>query len=153
MYQRILVPIDFSEYGRQAMDHAVLLARAVGAELVLFHAFDRPTPPKFPATDKGLRDYLDRAYEEASTRLEALAKGIEGVPARAVCTEGRPWSEILSAAKREGCDLVCMSSHGRGALADVLVGGVTEKVLHRSTVPVLVVRPPKIARASDQEVD
>jgi len=153
MYERILVPIDFSDYGRQAMDHAVDLARAIGAEIVLFHAFDRPAPPKVPATDKALRDYLDRAFDEACTRLEELAAGIEGVTTRAVCTEGRPWSEILAAVKREKCDLVCMSSHGRGALADVLVGGVTEKVLHRSTVPVLVVRPPKMARATEPEAD
>ncbi len=142
MYRRILVPVDFSEHGRRAMEHAVALARAVGAEVVLFHAFERPTPPKMPATDAKLRAYLAEAVEDARTRLTHLAAAQEGVGVRALTVEGRPAEEILAALRDEACDLVCMGSHGRGALAEVLMGSVTERVLHHAPCPVLVVRPP-----------
>ena len=82
MYQRILVPVDFSEPGARAMAHAVALARAVGAEVVLFHAYERPTPPKVPATDATLRAYNnlladlwthDGWRETVATNRDALA--------------------------------------------------------------------------------
>ena len=140
MYSRLLVPIDFSSQSQAALAHAVGLARALNAEVVLFHAFDRPALLVVPVTDAGLRTYLDQAAREAQAQLEALAARVEGVSCRAVTSEGRPWREILAAAEREGCDLIVMGSHGRGALTTWVVGGVTGKVLQRATVPVLVVR-------------
>jgi len=151
MYRRILVPVDFSEHGQRAMDHAVALARAVGAEVVLFHAFERPTPPKVPATDAKLRAYLAEAVAEARARLEHLAAAQEGVTVRALTVEGRPADEILAALRDEDCDLVCMGSHGRGALREVLMGSVTERVLHHAPCPVLVVRPPARGAAAGDD--
>ncbi|RMG18295.1 MAG: universal stress protein [Deltaproteobacteria bacterium] len=111
----------------------------MGAEIVLFHAFDRPALLVVPVADRGLREYLDQAAQEAEAELRALAETVRGVRCRALSVEGRPWREILAAAEREHCDLIVMGSHGRGALTDWVVGGVTGKVLQRSKVPVLVV--------------
>lgn len=151
MYARILVPVDFSEHGQRSMEHACDLARSLSAEVVLFHVFERPTPPKVPATDGRLRAYLAESLDAARARLTELAAAEAGVRIRAVTVEGQPAREILAAIRDEGCDLVCMGSHGRGALAEVLMGSVTERVLHHASCPVLVVRPAPQPATDDDE--
>ena len=154
MYRRILVPTDFSEHSAHALEHALGLARLTDAEIVLFHAFDRPSIARLPASDAALRKYLDGAYREACDHLQEIAASSQEVRCRPICSEGRPWSEIVAVAERERCDLICMSSHGRSALADVLLGGVTEKVMHRAGCPVLVLRSgPAVKLPDEDEVD
>jgi nucleotide-binding universal stress UspA family protein len=53
-----------------------------------------------------------------------------------------PYVAILDAARREGCDLIVMGSHGRRGLAELLLGSETVKVLTHSEIPVLVYRRP-----------
>ncbi len=141
MYRRILVPTDFSEPSEHAFTHALALAKLCGAEIVVLHAFDRPPPPGLHAAGSARKAYLDEAAAEATARLtEWASRCVEG-GCSTLSVEGKPWVEILNAAEREACDLICMASHGRGALAGLLVGSVTERVLHRSSCPVLVIRP------------
>jgi nucleotide-binding universal stress UspA family protein len=54
--------------------------------------------------------------------------------------EDRPWEGILRAARSRRCDLVSMTSHGRGGLQGLLLGSETTNVLARSKIPVLVTR-------------
>ncbi len=54
--------------------------------------------------------------------------------------EGSPFFEIVRAAKREDADLVIVGTHGRGAIAHVLLGSVAEKVVRKAPCPVLTVR-------------
>ena len=51
-----------------------------------------------------------------------------------------PYEAIIDAAKKKKCDLIFMASHGRGELASLILGSVTQKVLAHSKVPVLVYR-------------
>jgi len=141
MYTRILIPTDFSEHSAPAVEHGVSLARELGAEVVLLHVFDRPSLLRVPAGDGALRAYLDQAFEEADRRLQQLVEVCDLVACRGVSAQGSPWREILRVARDEACDLICIGSHGRGALAQLVVGGVTRKVLHHADRPVLVVRP------------
>jgi len=156
MYKKILVPTDFSAHSVHAFAHARGLAGALGAELIVLHVFDRPAPTGLHGAGGARDNYLDEAFEAAKERLRSWTKECAGSEAspevelaapepalrcRAISCEGKPWIEVLAAIEREGCDLVCMASHGRGALADLLVGSVTERVLHRASCPVLVVRP------------
>ncbi len=140
MYKRILVPTDFSEFADRAVEHSVGLARTVKAEIVFLHAFVRPMVPALPAGERALRQYLDESLEAVNEQLESLARRQEGVSCRAITTEGRPADEIVSVASSEACDLICMSTHGHGGLAHVLLGSVAERVIHRAPCPVLVIR-------------
>lgn len=141
MYTRILVPTDFSEHSEKAFAHAQALAELCDAELVVLHSFDCPSPPGLHGAGSARKAYLDEAAAEATARLEEWAARCPGKGCRSISVEGKPWVEILNTAEREECDSICMSSHGRGALAGLLVGSVTERVLHRSSCPVLVIRP------------
>ena len=64
-----------------------------------------------------------------------------GVPCDTMQVENaRPYQAIIAAASDKGCDLIAMTSHGRGGLSAVVLGSVTNKVLTHTKIPVLVYR-------------
>jgi len=145
MYKHILIPTDGSELSDKAVREGIDLAMSVKARVTVFTA----SPPfRAFATDATVsvdtRDtYTAGAEERAAARLKAGLDyaNAKGVQARVqhVFAE-RPYEAIIAAASKEGCDLVCMASHGRKGIAGLLVGSETNKVLTHSKVPVLVCR-------------
>ena len=77
----------------------------------------------------------------ATARLEEWAGRCAKGGCRRISVEGKPWVEILAVVEREEIDLICMASHGRGGVKGLLVGSVAERVLHRASCPVLIIRP------------
>lgn len=63
-----------------------------------------------------------------------------GVRAEAVITDDAPAIGILKTARRRGCDVIYIGSHGWGAVKAFLLGSVTQKILGRSKIPVIVAR-------------
>jgi nucleotide-binding universal stress UspA family protein len=57
------------------------------------------------------------------------------------CQRGTPFVEIVRYARREVIDLIVMGTHGRGAIAHMLLGSVAERVIRKAPCPVLTVRP------------
>ena len=138
MYQRILVPLEHSDYDEAILAHVSDLARLCGSSVVLIHVADgwaaRNQQGLALRESAEMRD--DLGYIEARRdELEAA-----GIPAEAVLAGGDPGSEIAAAAERERCDLVAMSTHGHKGVQDLLRGSVANEVRHRTTVPVLMVR-------------
>ena len=138
MYQRILVPLEHSDYDEAILAHVSDLARLCGSSVVLIHVADgwaaRNQQGLSLRESAEMRD--DLGYIEAKRdELEAA-----GIPAEAVLAGGDPGSEIAAAAEREQCDLVAMSTHGHKGVQDLLRGSVANEVRHRTTVPVLMVR-------------
>lgn len=145
MYKHILIPTDGSELSEKALREGIDLAFSVRAKVTLFtasppfNAFAAEASMSTEASDV----YKASAEERAAARLRV---GVEyakrkGVPAQTshVYSE-RPYEAIIRAAASEGCDLVCMASHGRKGIAGLLVGSETNKVLTHSKIPVLVCR-------------
>ena len=64
---------------------------------------------------------------------------------------GNSAAEILRVAEEEGCGLIAMSTHGRTPIARSILGSVTDKVIHSSTLPVLAVSPGKARRYQEKE--
>lgn len=145
MYKHILIPTDGSELSDKAVREGIDLAMTMKARVTVFTA----SPPFHAfATDATVsvdtRDtYTASAEERAAARLKAGLDyaNAKGVQARVqhVFAE-RPYEAIIAVASKEGCDLVCMASHGRKGIAGLLVGSETNKVLTHSKVPVLVCR-------------
>lgn len=145
MYKHILIPTDGSDLSEKALREGIDLALSVKAKVTLFTA----SPPfnAFAAEasvgDDSRVAYTAAAEERAASRLKA---GIEyakqkGVTARTTHVYAEyPYEAIIRAAAKEGCDLVCMASHGRKGIAGLLVGSETNKVLTHSKIPVLVCR-------------
>ena len=140
--KRILCPIDFDEHSGRALARAEDLALRHGAELRLLHVFpSRPEPVPMPRT--GFPAEADRG---GGSHLEALAEMIRerGVRCEAATLHGDPAFQILQAARDVEADLVVMATHGRKGVSRVVLGSVTEAVLHATPCPLLTI-PPRAA--------
>ena len=148
MYKHILLPTDGSALAREAIKAGVKLAKTVGARVTGFYA----APPATPIEYKGMLPvgYSDPSAREkmiertAAQYLEAIEKAAQAAGVRCKVehvTSDYPADAILEAAKRNRCDLIFLSSHGRRGLRTTsLLGSQTQKVLSVSRVPVLVHR-------------
>jgi nucleotide-binding universal stress UspA family protein len=144
---RILVPTDFSKHSRNALAYATAFAEKFGAELYLLHVVQdlalfipeavSVAPPIAPPVDQ-----LTAAVREALDR-EVRDNGLGRFTVHPEVREGTPFYEIIRFAREEGIDLIIMGTHGRGGLAHVLLGSVTEKVVRKAPCPVLTVRHPE----------
>ncbi|MFM7169517.1 MAG: universal stress protein [Cyanobium sp.] len=145
--QHLLVPTDGSQLSQRALSQALDLAKALGAQLTLLHV-----QPPLPVPLVGMGDMLDPATvdslsktaERESERIvkDAQTAGLEaGVAIHTeVVKQDLPYRAIVEAAKRHGCDLIVMASHGRKGLSGLLIGSETQRVLLHSPISVLVVR-------------
>lgn len=144
--ERILVPTDFSEASRAAVDEAASWARMFGAHLHLLHAmvpFGPFLEPNISPAVPPPETMLQVIEEDARLRLRKLAESISGSkgPVETHCLRGgAPAEVIVTFAEQHGIDLVVMSSHGRRGVRRLLIGSVTEEVIRRSPCPVLVER-------------
>jgi nucleotide-binding universal stress UspA family protein len=148
-YHRILWPTDFSPLAKAALPHAVGLAVAAGAELVLLHVLPSLAAYAVPDLAGALSVSLQRESRTAAQReLRRLEKQVKGPNFRmhTVLSEGVPFDQILRAAKRLRCDLIVLATHGRTGLAHAIMGSVAENVIRRAPCPVLTVRPPRFQR-------
>lgn len=137
---RFLVPIDFSEPSRRALNYAVAFARKFGAHLTVFHSSLSVPPPR--RLTPFARELELGALKQAWHDLAALVK--KTVPASlSVSTQvvaGIPREEILQAAIRSKSDLIIMATHGRRGLERWFMGSTAEHTLRHAPCPVFVVR-------------
>lgn len=153
--RRILVPVDFSEASRAALDYAATLARTFGATLDVLHVWEAPSfAPRasgmisLGAGEPSLHELVQRNAHEALNGFveEAVERDASIQSAR---TEmGVPWHTIVNAADRGNYDLVVLGTHGRTGLPRVLLGSVAENVVRHAHCPVMTVRSEKISNRS-----
>lgn len=147
MYRHILIPTDGSELAKKSIASAVALAQSTGARVTGVYAVPEYIPPvdamvpvyQFPSPD----EYRRQAAIEAEMVLKDVvdACATAGVPCDVTHgIDSHPYRLILDTAKSRGCDLICMSSHGRRGLSALILGSETQKVLTHCELPVLVVR-------------
>ena len=133
----VIVGYDDSECARRALDVAVDLARAYGDRGVVVYAY---APPPWNVGD----EYAEhrRALREIGERVtaEALARAAEhGVQVEAELIPEKPAEALLQRAAAADVRVIVVGTHGEGPIAGALLGSVPHKLLHRSSVPVLVV--------------
>jgi len=139
--RQILVPIDFSDCSKKALEYAVPFAREHNAVLTLLYVAD-------PAYNVGEYGGIDYAQLEGSMREEGekelaqmAADQLRGkVSTHTLVRLGSPAREIIEAARSLPADIIVISTHGRTGLKHVFLGSVAEHVVQRAPCPVLVVR-------------
>ncbi len=147
MFKRILCATDGSKRSAQAVKTAAALAHGSGALLTLVHVTPDYRTPYYPdgvmidwPSEKDYKRDCKAAAEKVFAKDAAVAQK-EGVEVEPLHLFGdSPADEILGAAKKSKADLIVMASHGRKGFEALLLGSETQKVLARTTVPVLVVR-------------
>jgi len=146
-FQRILCPIDFSDYSRHALDHAATLARWYDSTITVLYvhpivpiAASAPGAPAFPPLVA-----TDRDRDQLLESMQGFARGASdgGVPMTCEIIEGTAAAVILARAEELPADLIVLGTHGRSGFERLVLGSVTEKVLRKSSCPVLSV-PPRV---------
>lgn len=149
--RRILCPTDFSTPSRAALDYAVKLAKEVGAAVRVLHTYSLPTYYALPEVALiPSQDYALHCSTAGQAKLDELLShyGDAGVPIEAGLVVGPAAGEIVQDAKNHQADLIVMASRGHGAVAKLLLGSVTERVLRLAPCPVVVV-PPAVSESAE----
>jgi nucleotide-binding universal stress UspA family protein len=144
-FERILCPLDFSEFSTRAFDYAQSLARHYQAKLFLEHVL-APMLPAYPSyvyPDMANDLYQDlRIHAEQQLKEFVKARIHNGFPLDTCVCEGQVTDSILAFARSHQVDLIVMGTHGRHGFDHLLLGSVTEKILRKARCPVLAVRKP-----------
>ncbi len=155
MFKRILVALDSSSLRQTVFDQAMDLARATGAKLMLLHvlsAYEEGSPgipirsyqAYYPVLDDVVwKDYQKRWETFESNRLAMLQRESDLAKAAGVDVEfsqaaGDPAMTICATAKSWGADLIVVGSHGRKGLGELLLGSVSNHVMHHAACSVMV---------------
>jgi nucleotide-binding universal stress UspA family protein len=137
--EKILVPTDFSEHAKAALEMAIELAQKHGARIVLLHAYQLPADgaPSGATVPSG---HLFVHAEETANRLQRAAAAYDqsGVGITTSVLPGPPWEQILEAVKLHDASLIVMGSRGLRGLPRLLMGSTAERVARCSPVPVLI---------------
>ena len=147
VYRNILVAVDGSPDAEAALVHATALARDQRARLTLVTAV-----PQLPATAMLASGAAPPRSEVVKHYAEMLRKAADTLPEDVSVTtllvEGPPAKALIERARSGAFDLIVMGSHGHGRLHQSLLGCVSQKVLHASPIPVLLIRAPEPEPAS-----
>jgi nucleotide-binding universal stress UspA family protein len=138
-WQRILVPVDFSETSQSAVRQAVDLAASFRSSLILLHVGDRAAADVATEFPLGLEASLLDAERERLLKVLTPAEQAQLHP-EFVIVAGSPAHEIVRCADEREVDLIVMGTHGRSGVSHMLIGSVAERVIRSAPCPVLVVR-------------
>ncbi|MGQ0637211.1 MAG: universal stress protein [Planctomycetaceae bacterium] len=141
--KRILAATDFSKHSQVALQYAVAFAKAFSAEVILCHVLESPDfLSQLPPVSEGYFPPNLPEIEEKHARAQCeqllAATGLSHV--RVALPHGNPTTEIVNLAKSDNVDLIVVGTHGRGAIAHLLLGSVAERVVRSAPCPVLTVR-------------
>lgn len=140
MYSTVLVATDGSDCAAAAASHAIDLAERYGAALHALFVVDQtyPAMTEFDA----VVERREGAGEEALESVQAEA-GRRGIEVELALRRGKPFEEILGYVDHNDVDVVFVGSKGRSVIERfVHAGSTTERVVRRTTVPVVVVPLP-----------
>ena len=140
MYRHILIPTDGSKLADQGLAHGLALAKSLGAKVSVIFVVE-PFSEMSGRFLEVVARYAELRKEQATDVLDRAAKAAKeaSVSCETIQVENeQPHQAIIAAAEDKGCDLIVMSSHGRGGLSKLLLGSVTNKVLTHAKTPVLV---------------
>jgi nucleotide-binding universal stress UspA family protein len=139
---KILVATDFSEHARLALQYGAEFSKKFSADVIICHIVQKPEllsqippggesyfPPNLAEQHEALaREHCAKLLQEA----EISGGQVE-------IRHGSPFVEIIGAARDQQAYLLILGTHGRGAVAHLLMGSVAEKVVRKAPCPVLTV--------------
>lgn len=139
--KKILVPIDFSDCSKKALQYALPLAKEHQATITLLYI----VPPAYRGDEYSTFNYaqLEASMREGGEKDLAKLAADEvpgGLPTDRIVAVGSPAREIIETAKALPADLIVIATHGRTGLKHAFLGSVAEHVVRRAPCPVFVVR-------------
>ncbi len=142
---KILVPIDFSDYSKNALRYSENFAKKFNAKMYLVYVSEPMIYPAdfsmgqiaVPTTEVEINK---RAEEELRSLAESeLTMGLE---VETIIRTGKPFMEIIDTAAEYNIDLIIIATHGHTGVEHLLFGSTAEKVVRKAPCPVLTIREP-----------
>ena len=152
--ERILCPVDFSEFSDRACDYAHSFARHFGAKLFVLHVAEPFVPMDPSSISPSLIDQVyaqNIADAEEKVRELAVRQNWNDVEHEVVLERGAVADAILRFVEGNNIDLITMGTHGRRGLDRLVLGSVTERILRTARPPVLAVHSLLEGRGAREE--
>jgi nucleotide-binding universal stress UspA family protein len=148
MYQTILVPLDGSKLAECVLPHVEMLVKGAQAKRVIFARVVEPFRP--PTSDYIFDDaQIKKVDSEHRAESERYLKGIvgqakygSGVRVESVVLPGNAADVLAEYANKNEADIIVIATHGRSGISKWVWGGVADRILRSSCVPILMVRAP-----------
>ncbi len=147
-FKRIIVPIDFSDCSRKALEHATATARAHNSKLTILHVYEESfIEPYVRAANseeeaeeiiKEIEQVNESKYDEFLNTID-----LSGVEYEKLLKKGIPETEIVAIAMEQQANLIVMGTHGRSGIKHILVGSTAEEVVRNVPCDIIVVKPDK----------
>ncbi len=138
----ILVAVDLSGASQKILHYAKTLALDLSAKVWLLHVVKPELGfTGFGSDQQSVPDQVAQKYHKENKELQTEADKLQnsGIDAASLLVQGAAVEVILDEASKLNIDLIVVGSHGHGAVYHMVIGSVSEGVLHRSSCPVLVV--------------
>ena len=149
-FKRIIVPIDFSDCSRRALEYAAATARAHSSKLTILHVFEESfVKPYVNAANseeeaneiiKEIERVNDSKYDEFLKTID-----LEGVDYEKLLIKGIPETEIVEIAMEQQANLIVMGTHGRSGIKHLLIGSTAEEVVRTVHCDIIIVKPEKFS--------
>jgi nucleotide-binding universal stress UspA family protein len=142
---RILCPIDFSDFSLDALRHGLRLAQWYSARLSLLHVYQVSQPLSVENPPGSVPVFVPADPNEIAKEVRRFCAPLvepSGQNVEVIVTPGDAAREIRTEAERVPSDQLLLGTHGRSGFERLFLGSVTEKVLRSTRVPVLTIPPP-----------
>lgn len=153
MFRKILVPLDQSEHSSKALNVAIQIAKKFAGEITLLHVYSnvlmpivKPGSPTLTSVPVLAPEYSLKMIEvtrDTGDQILAEGKGRvgnEGIKVSTLLVEGHVVQEIVRVSREGAFDLIIMGARGVSHIKEMLMGSVTDGVMHHVTCPVLITR-------------
>lgn len=140
-FNKIMVPVDFSDKSKETLAYAQSFAKDFGATLDIIHIVEPPVYPEFGYAHLAVKErtVLQTAKKQMASFLESEKVDMDLVNTSTVKT-GSAHFQITEWAKKKKSDLLILSTHGNTGLKHVILGSTAERVVQHAPCSVLVAR-------------
>ncbi len=149
-FKRIMLPIDLSIECDRAAQYAAWFARVSHGKIYIVHVIANPADPLYEPQEAPYWRMVEQSEKKARTLIEAAARRClpTRCPRECHILHGDPYEKLLEVADILQPDLIVMSTRGRGAVAQLVIGSVAEKTVRHAQCPVFVLHrePPQKTR-------
>ena len=141
-FQKILVPIDFSEHSSAAFETAVDIAEKYGATIQVLHCYPIQPGSVSPYGIVYPTSFYTDLREAASAKMTEWLAAVapKGLEVGSILSSEAPSVAISQSAEEGGFDLIVMGTRGLGGIKHVMLGSVAERTVRIAPCPVLTVR-------------
>ena len=149
-FKRIIVPIDFSDCSRKALEYATATARAHNSKLTILHVYEGSfvEPYVKAANSEEEADEIMKEIERVNeTKYDEFLKTVDlsGVEYEKLLKKGIPETDIVEIAMEQQANLIVMGTHGRSGIKHILIGSTAEEVVRAVHCDIIIVKPEKFS--------